>query len=55
MILISKIFKEAYWVGGKKVTLIGGLWDKKYDANIQNKIFIYQWKANLGVKILFGK
>ena len=33
----------------------GGLWNKKYVANIQNKILIDQSKANLEVKILFGK
>ena len=39
----------------KKVLTFGGLLIKKYVAIFKPEMFIYQSKANLGQKILFGK
>ena len=44
-----------YQVSQKKVDLFGGLWDKKYVTDIQIKMLIYQGKAKLEEKTLFGK
>ena len=38
----------------KKAYTLGGQWNKKDEADIQNWILVYQSKANLDGKILFG-
>ena len=39
----------------KKVQRFWGLWNEKYVGDFKTKMLIYQSKANLDEKILFGK
>ena len=39
----------------KQVQAFGGLWNKKYETDIQTEMLIHQSQSNLDEKILFGK